>query len=301
MTAQNQDMRQTLDAMYVDRTSPKAQDVHQCFEQIKHDPDAQAHFNALAMADRALGEDWDTPGEFEQHVGELAFLGALDAQLAAEASQQKSQGAKIIPWPKKRIFAAAASLLIVGLGALFAQKMLPQDPQFQARHGINTPQPFEKASISIFCATQTKEGKARFERPEDFEFGVLQCPIDHGHLKLAYTNPYPDLKHMAVFGADAAGNILWYLPNPARTQTVAIDVHEQLQPIGQTIRLNINHKPGKVRVHALFSKQPIDYHHLKANIEPIDTNIRFNNNTLNLPYDHHTSTTYLITTSENSP
>lgn len=301
MTAQNQDMRQALDAMYIDRTSQNAQDVHECFEQIKHDPDAQAHFNALAMADRALGECWDNPGVFEQHIGELAFLGALDAQLAAETSKHKPQGAKIIPWPKTRIFAAAASMLIIGLGALFAKNMLPQEPQFQARHTTTTPKPFEKASISLFCVTQAKDGFAIFERPGDFEFGVLQCPIKNGHLKLAYTNPYAKLKHMAVFGTDAAGNILWYLPNPARTQTVAIDVHEQMQPIGQTIQLNINHKPGKVRVHALFSQQPIDYHSLKANIAPIDTKIRFDSDTLNLPYDHQTSTTYLITDLENSP
>jgi hypothetical protein len=86
------------------------------------------------------------------------------------------------------------------------------------------------------------------------------CPRD-GLLQFAYSNRRA--RYLLLFGIDSSGRALWYFPAPPQAESVAIrggagrEEAALDEPLPGSTRLAVNHRPGPVRVLALFTQRPL--------------------------------------------
>lgn len=59
--------------------------------------------------------------------------------------------------------------------------------------------------------------------------------------------------HLSVFGVGDDGEVRYYLPTPADAITPELGVESRWRPVPLSIRIDVNHAPGRVRVFALAS------------------------------------------------
>ncbi len=62
---------------------------------------------------------------------------------------------------------------------------------------------------------------------------------------------------------------LWYYPDGGQGHSVRIAGNRVDEPLGDGIRLNVNHHPGLLRIVSLFSKNPIDVHSINVAVEKL--------------------------------
>lgn len=292
MTTNNKtDPRQALEVLFVKDHLPEGADAYDLMDHMREDAAAREHFDQLALASRELEQvSGEGRSSFERSFGEASFLGALDAMLEEEqgasnaaptvsptiAEPRREQRAEVIElstWFKVKQAApglAAAAALLFSLLAISDRGVQPQpDEGFQARsatHTTRTQSVPAAPSLALFCVTREGGDGVVFRGEREFPFGVLACSKD-SELKLAHETPTHRFTHVAVFGIDHRGELKWYGPSPASRDAVEVSdkiVASKLRPIGESIRLGVNHEPGKIRVHALFSDQPLDYGKLES-------------------------------------
>ena len=266
------------------------------FARVSESERARRYFNELALADRALVEGsqgldelFDRTGEFERGFGEAMFDHKLDDMLEAERtgsreSEPEADGGSRQAEPGGEDEAtvvslfggsqgvaatlAAAALAVLVFGVVMSRRAENTDANggddFRARSAA-TPDKrsqFERPSLELFCAQRAK-GDVSFEGTTDVPMGSLECPLD-AELKLGYRNHSPKLKYAAFFGVDRDGGIYWYGPSPASPEPMGVETTRKVTPFGETIRLDVNHSEGPVRVHAVFSPKPLDQDQLEA-------------------------------------
>ena len=248
------------------------------FDVVSASPEAQRHFDRLAVADRAFGQDdaIDEPGEFERGFGDAAFGAKLDDMLAeergGESTGHASDSSTVIS-----LFGsgqnAASVLAAAALAALVAGTVLFEfgprssgDEDFQPRSAVTADErrTYAAPEVELFCA-RPRNGGVDITGTDQIE-GRLTCPND-AELKLGYRNRSPNLAYAAFFGVDKSGTIYWYGPSPAAPSPIAVEQSEAIVPVGESIRLNVNHAPGVVRVHGLFSSKPIDHAALQTALD----------------------------------
>ncbi len=299
MELSHEQVSQALQVLFVDQDRQRAfaqVSARQVHRHLAGCRACQRQYDALALADRVLVGDGaqEDPAElpragFETSFGDAAFLGALDEMLTEE-----QQGAAVVDLsgrrgplsPTARWLSAAAAVLLVGAGSWFAWQHLhgagqhtsivDNNPgEFQARSAASAAAhgPFAQPKLEVFCARKSAEG-VELQGAKDAPFGLLRCPQD-AELKLAYANPSPRLRYAAFFGVDQHGSIYWYGPTPAETGAVEVAHTSELRPFGESIRLAVNHRPGKVRVFGLFSVEPIDFARLRHMIDGLDAHTLF--------------------------
>jgi predicted anti-sigma-YlaC factor YlaD len=228
----------------------------------------RAHYDRMALALRALEPEAERAGA-EQAFGEASFLSALGAQLAAEqAPASEEPAAPVISLAHeraRRVALACVALAACGLAVWGAQRaeqaQQAQDEEFTARSAQTREQAVPEvspASVAVFCVTRAAAGTPRFEGASDAPLGALACDVG-GELQVAYTlSAGHRARYAAFFGVSEADELLWYGPSPAEPGPVAVTLSEGLSPVGQTIRLGVNHQPGMVRVFGLFSEEPLE-------------------------------------------
>ena len=289
---------QALEALFVEQDRAKAFEEVDAWQVHRHVADCEAcrrQYDGLALTDRLLEHRGDAPCElprsnFEASFGEASFMGALDQMLEEEQADSGPQAAGgdagVVDLPTERsrrmqlssrIGLAAAVLLVAG-ASWYAFNNVPNTPnnaasndsQFQARsaatahdHGLT-----DAPAIEIFCAERTPDG-VEFTGTKDAPFGLLTCPAD-AQIKLAYKNQSPELRYAAFFGVDQHGRIYWYGPTPADMNPVSVEESSQFEPFGESIRLQVNHEPGPVRVVGLFAGEPIDFPALERATDQVD-------------------------------
>ena len=230
--------------------------------QVGQDAKARTTFNQLALVDAALSGSDDA--SFDTRSGELAFLSALDAQLTAEGGVPETADDlpdNVVAFPRRRTFMGAAALAAAAVLAATWINLQPEDP-FQARSAVTPQSTYQKPQLLPFCVERGPDGPT-FWSADDAEFGVLKCSKDD-ELKLAYTNTDARLKHAAFFGATPDGELFWYGPSPAATAPLAIAVTgDAPQPVGESIRLGVNHQAGPVRVYGVFTPKPLPFDELE--------------------------------------
>lgn len=64
--------------------------------------------------------------------------------------------------------------------------------------------------------------------------------------------------HVSAFGLADDGSLLYYTPTPDEAATITVALGAPWQPLPFSVRLSINHEPGRVRVFALASERPAD-------------------------------------------
>jgi hypothetical protein len=282
------DPRQMLEVLFTREHLPEGANPGEITDALRQSEAARRHFDHLALAARELeGTPREERSSFERSFGEASFFNALDTMLAQEQSAQheptstvtapsNEESAKVITlssWFKRSApgLAAAAALLfsLLAISGRGVQQPPLQDDGFQARSATSTDSfktvP-EAPALALFCVTREENNEVVFRGENESPFGVLACSKD-GELKLAHKAPEHPFTHIAVFGVDRRGELKWYGPSPASRDAVEISEHKvagTLHPVGESIRLGVNHKAGKVRVHALFSNQPLDYDRLEV-------------------------------------
>lgn len=255
--------RDALESLFVEDALPE--DPQALWRELQEDEGARAHFENLAYAARALE---DAPrSSMERALGEATFLAALDEQLAREHEPEPSNViplfSRLRPWVALGVAAAAVALV---------STQITQDPAaptdtFQPRSATSTPKASTAKSpeIQAYCV-EVNDGRVQFTGPEDAPFGVVTCP-EHAELKLAYLTHDPRFAYVAALGVDAEGSIHWYGPSPASPDPIAARLQATPVPLGESIVLSVNHKPGAVRVHAVFSSEPLGYDTVKTWVE----------------------------------
>ena len=229
----------------------------------------RATYDELAFADRALG------GDLEARVGEALFLDALDQMLdeEADASPQGETSAHVVSLDDYRterpvqMWVAAAALAFLSIGTLVQteQRQATERPEYQARSAASVDEPeYEEPSFEVFCV-QRDGDEVSFVGQRESEFATVRCSRD-AEIKLAVRNPDPDLRYAAFFGIANDNTLYWYGPSPAAANAVPVDTTRELRPIGETIRLAVNHEPGVVRVVGIFAEQPITFERVRRYI-----------------------------------
>lgn len=268
-----------LDRLFVDQELPDEASAASLYTQLRSDAAAQRRFDALALTSRELQPDVDVMSPMERAFSAAHFMHALDAQLAEEAKENTTEPTRdnVVSLAARRparlthpmqLTALAAALLGTLAAALLLgpephNPLLPEEDGFQARslspaHRVAHPSTHAIPTLSLFCIASRAGDEPEIHSAEEAPFGVLSCRADEA-LAFAAKNPDPAMRYVALFGVDASGRILWYGPSPAAPEAIALTQHEEPAPIGSSIQLAVNHRPGPVAVHALFSPRPIDH------------------------------------------
>lgn len=294
-----------LEALFVQQDDARAFEEVSAREIQRHIAACETcrrQYDGMALADRllAVGGEADDPTDlptagFEKSFAEASFMGALDDLLdeergeASERTNNAGGGAAVFDFPPpqssqsdptalRAYFGAAAAVLLVAGGAWFSWQQVqsgptpsPIDAEFQARSAATVPAEgaFAEPTLELLCAENSGEG-VEFTSTEDAPFGLLSCPQD-AQLKLAYHNRAPELRYAAFFGVDDAGTMYWYGPTPTAIEPVAIEKTARLSGVGESIRLSVNHQPGRVRVYGIFAAEPVDFPTLRRLVDDADT------------------------------
>ncbi len=219
--------------------------------QVREDEDSKDMYNQLVLLDDELG------GDFESTFGESAFLSALDAQLASENEPLPDN---VVPFPTRRTIMGAIAMA-AGLMLATTFSFAPVDDQFQPRSAVTPTHDFEMPQVHTYCVERTAEGPI-FKSADNADFDVLNCNLSD-ELKLAYTNSDARLTHAAFFGVSQANEVFWYTPSPVATSPVAIETTTEPKPVGETIRLQVNHKEGPLRVYGVFTTEAVPHAELE--------------------------------------
>lgn len=66
-------------------------------------------------------------------------------------------------------------------------------------------------------------------------------------------------RHLTVFGIDDAGRVLYYAPTPEPGSTAPVLEHgESWRALPLSVRLAVNHRPGRLAVFAIATPDPVD-------------------------------------------
>lgn len=211
--------------------------------------DSKAYYDSLALAAR-LGKD--DVSEFEEAATEALFLGALDEMLAEEAPPAKKS------WVPQ--LALVAGALIAG-GALvwgLNSGVFQADDGFQAR-GIHVPaEEYGQTRVLPFCARAIAD-EIQFITPDQ-----APCLLSD-ELKLAYTSDDARLKYGHFLGVHESGELYWYGPSPAAPGALKVERAPQTPvPVGESIKLSVNHKAGTIFVMGVFAEREMEMGELES-------------------------------------
>jgi len=211
-----------------------ARERERLFDDVRADPQAQAHYDLAFEALR----------ELEQAPVAQAELDVVEAWLMDDA---RAEAVQAVPWWRRRsgwfagVFAVAAAAAL-----LMTLRPSPPEPDdgFQARgagdeHGL---------AIDALCP-QRSGNNARHGLVPAAEYG---CGL-HDTLSFAYrVEPglTPDV--LTLFGLTATGDVLYYAPTPADEAGLAVHPGTWT-PLPMVVQLDVNHDPGAVVVYGLLS------------------------------------------------
>lgn len=208
--------------------------------------DCRARYDRVALAERMLSGGPAALYQPSQASFERIGAAVLDGAAAKESAWQR-----LVQWlaPTQRWavgVAAAAALVLV---PVLLRTSKPAADGFQARGGA----PHERsAGLRAFCLGA--------------EGVTPRCTRD-SQLKLTVSNA-GKFGRVFLVGLDDDWAPKWYAPRPPEIQSVTapdgVDV-----PVGPTVRLGVNHDPGKVRIYAVFSDAPVTSQEIEAAAEQL--------------------------------
>ncbi|MFW5967660.1 MAG: hypothetical protein ACOCV2_09095 [Persicimonas sp.] len=285
-----------LEALFVGRDADEVFEelpAAAVYRHLRECDECRQRYDALALADRRLLHDAESSdakpaegdaGEFEAAFGEASFGEALDVMLEAEAAetpQADDDGAEVVSVDSKRgffrdgraRFAAAAAVVLAAAGLFWSSPELfdgRDDADFAPR-SATAPDDGDPAQpeLEVFCAERSAQ-EVDLTGADRSPLGLVDCPLD-AEIQLAYRNRADEFSYAAFFGVDRRGTIYWYGPTPAAQKPLPVEASSELEPAGESIRLEVNHRPGSVRVIGLFGDEPIGFEALERRVEGLDT------------------------------
>ncbi|HZS39637.1 MAG TPA: hypothetical protein VFF06_22550 [Polyangia bacterium] len=175
-------------------------------------------------------------------------------------------------WVATGMVAAAAALLLIPV--LRHGTKAPAPETFQPRGGKGPVELFSKnlngktversAGLRAFCLI-----KDQVQALDPKGAAAPRCDRS-AQLKLAVSNP-GGFKNLFLVGMDGEHDLKWYAPRPPETHSVAAPLETQGidVPVGASVRLAVNHRPGPVRIFALFSDSPVTAAEVEAATEDL--------------------------------
>jgi hypothetical protein len=204
----------------------------------------------------------------------IALRRHLEGGVPLAAAQVEGIARRVLPAPRRslawRWVPAAAAVAAAGVAAIVlsvrSADIPPEAPAAAAGQGRFSARsagaaPFE--GVRAFCVVAG--------RASPIPAGG-SCPRD-GLLQFTYSNRRA--RYLFLFGIDASGRALWYFPAPPETESVAIrggaagEVAAVDEPLPGSTRLAVNHRPGVVRVLALFTDRPLRVAEVAGRIPPL--------------------------------
>jgi hypothetical protein len=189
------------------------------------------------------------------------ILEAVQQQVAAA---EKPRGPGLLV---REALALALLALIVVAGLLWIDLPTPApDTGFQVRSSAATMTGPGRGLVGLkaFCIDRRVEYGPRGKvvpPPRTGSAGLGRAPDAScrlgDELQLTVTHTGSALPYLIVIGLDGEGRRLWYFPVPptGRSGSAPRDVVDE--PLGEAIRLSVNHRPGEVRILAVFSRSPL--------------------------------------------
>lgn len=292
-TINHKQAQKQLDALFVGDpcTAPLALRDH-----LRRCAECRRVFEQMAALDRALhGQDPESgdAGEFERRYTEAVMQATITSPevVGADAAPRPWWRALLNGWRPAAALAVAATLAAVwlpgaiqpveerghGAAALDADERHVEE-SFSPRIGagaLATPRRQPRAGVhhaDIFCARRVAQ-RTVFHSAQE---GVLHCAQD-AELKFAFVNEAQGdsapLPYLALFGRHEDGQLLWYhpaLPKAPGDASTRVGQAARLKPLGETIRLSVNHTPGRVQLFAVFSAMPLSRAVIEARVSDAD-------------------------------
>lgn len=185
---------------------------------------------------------------------DLADEGLLAASTPAPASRRSLGLAAIFA-----ALASAAALLVAivpsdesGLPGLGAHGMIADE--LVARGGLAWARPL---ALELVCGKPARPARQQGCSTDEllgFSIRLGDETLDARSAELLREGPL----HLAIFGLDDRGELLYYTPTPDEPASELVTLGEPAHALPLTIRLGVNHRSGRVRVYALAGDQPVD-------------------------------------------
>jgi hypothetical protein len=210
----------------------------------------RARYDRVALAERMLhggpsALPSPSPASFER-------IGA--AVLAAAAPPPATTWQRLVQWrlvqwvvhPRRWVAGVATAAALAVLIPFFVAR--PRGGgEFQARGGAHVER---QAGVRAFCFDDK---------------GVTPRCTGASQLRLTVSNPGA-FHYVFLVGLDEAHAIKWYAPRPPQSSSLAAPSGQDV-PIGDAVRLGVNHDPGVTRVYAIFSDAPVTSAEVEAAVE----------------------------------
>lgn len=204
-------------------------------EVLRRDPRARARYDRAVEALRVLEGDVDVaPSELEVVGRWLAADREATAPVAVLDHARR--------WWPALLAGLTAALALLWIGSLTGGRALQpwSDDGWQARG----PGRADGLALEALCGSETLEGAAPILRPRDCGLSDL--------MGLAYRVPADREGQLTVFGVDAQGDPMFYLPTPAEATGAAVEAgHWRALPLA--VRLSVNHAAGPLRIYGLVA------------------------------------------------
>jgi hypothetical protein len=246
------------------------------FEQVKTDPEARKELESLLAIEAMIsgsGDPRESLCHFERDRIERYVI-------AKTLERSPSILGRRLSW-KMLAFAVPAMVLLLALPlAWFLMGRVPTAPDtgvieksMFAPRGVQAPY---ETHLFLFCVEGEGENAVvrRLDRPAAMSSQADTCAMA-GELQFALTNLTDNYPFLYVFGLDKKGRRLWYLPTPRKKRSLAIPTGIREALLGESIILHVNHRPGRARVFAVFSKTPLSENDITPALETLRTDPMF--------------------------
>lgn len=202
-------------------------------ERLRRDPAARARYDRAAEALRVLEGDVDVAPSEVDVVGRWL---ADDWGTPPPATDRRRAWTVALAV----LGAALVMLWISPLRDPAALRPWSADDGWQARGGGQG----DGLALEVLCGPDEADAAARRVRARDCSLTDL--------MGLAYRVPAGASGQLTVFGVDAQGDPMFYLPTPVEPAGASVEPgHWRALPLA--VRLRVNHAPGPLRIYGLLA------------------------------------------------
>ncbi len=219
-----------------------------------------AYYNQCQSIESALCNDPVTVFAMERVENGVLYAVSKQKEGSIDKASKPSERIKVRfssilkPVP---VVACALTMLVTSLTLLLLLSPVPNSNRVQLSSAANLA-PVDLSSKGEPNSEQSQIGIRVFKIASnrgDIE-QAFEANLD-SVITFTYTNFNETYEHMALFGVQQSGEVLWYYPDYGARYSILIDANKVNEPLGDGIDLGVNHKTGWLRITAVFSKQPI--------------------------------------------
>jgi len=204
-------------------------------ERLRRDPSARARYDRSVAALRVLEGDRDLAE---------AELDVVERWLSHDWGEAPETAPAVARWWPALAAALAAALVLLWLGPLDPGAMQRWSPGLDDGWQARGPGSTGGLALEALCGPDPGPGGSPSLRARDCRLSDL--------MGFAYRVPEPAAGTLTLFGVDAEGDPMFYLPTPVDPSGASVSAG-RWQPLPLGVRLAVNHAPGALRVYGLVA------------------------------------------------